>query len=198
MRVMKANAPEWWLIGLGLIGSLFLGAMNPLFAVFFGEIIEVFARPASEVLDGLHLWAGLFLVIGITAGAGTFLKSFCFTVAGENLTARLREWSFKAVLRQEIGWFDNERNSSGILATRLAQDASRVQGATGSRLGTLIETFVGMFASLIIAFVYSWMLTLVLIGFVPVFIIAGFLQLRAITGHAGDNKKALEEAGKVS
>ena len=71
---MKANAPEWWLIGLGLIGSLFLGAMNPLFAVFFGEIIEVFARPASEVLDGLHLWAGLFLALGFAAGAGTFLK----------------------------------------------------------------------------------------------------------------------------
>uniref|UniRef100_A0A1X7UDM9 Uncharacterized protein n=2 Tax=Amphimedon queenslandica TaxID=400682 RepID=A0A1X7UDM9_AMPQE len=198
MRVMKANAPEWWLIGLGLIGSLFLGAMNPLFAVFFGEIIEVFARPASEVLDGLHLWAGLFLALGFAAAAGTFLKSFCFTVAGENLTARLREWSFRAILRQEIGWFDNERNSSGILATRLAQDASRVQGATGSRLGTLIETFVGMFASIIIAFVYSWMLTLVLIGFVPVFIISGILEVKALTGHAGDNKKALEQAGKIA
>ena len=70
--------------------------------------------------------------------------------------------------------------------------------ATGSRLGTLIETMIGMLASLVIAFVYSWMLTLVLIGFVPIFIIAGFLQLRAITGHAGSSKKALEEAGKVS
>ena len=27
-----------------------------------------------------------------------------------------------------MGWFDSERNSSGILATRLAQDASLVQG----------------------------------------------------------------------
>ena len=70
--------------------------------------------------------------------------------------------------------------------------------ATGSRLGTLIETMIGMLASLVIAFVYSWMLTLVLFGFVPIFIIAGFLQLRAITGHAGSSKKALEEAGKVS
>ena len=70
--------------------------------------------------------------------------------------------------------------------------------ATGSRLGTLIETMVGMVASLIIAFVYSWMLTLVLFGFVPLFVIGGFLELQAITGHAGSSKKALEEAGKVS
>lgn len=71
---MKANSKEWWIIGLGLIGSLFLGAMNPSFALFFGELIEVFSLPADEVLDALHLWAGLFLVLGFVSGAGTFLK----------------------------------------------------------------------------------------------------------------------------
>ena len=32
------------------------------------------------------------------------------------------------MLRQDISWFDNERNSSGALVTRLANDASQVQG----------------------------------------------------------------------
>ena len=59
-----------------------------------------------------------------------FLQSICFAVAGEKLTARMRYWSFQAILRQEGGWFDSERNSSGILATRLAQDASQVQGVS--------------------------------------------------------------------
>ena len=54
----------------------------------------------------------------------------CFSVSGENLTARLRELSFKAMLRQEIGWHDLEQNSTGILTTRLAQDAARVQGVS--------------------------------------------------------------------
>ena len=52
----------------------------------------------------------------------------CFTVSGENLTSRLRSRSFRAMLRQDIGWFDNERNSTGALTTRLANDASQVQG----------------------------------------------------------------------
>lgn len=54
----------------------------------------------------------------------------CFTLAGEKLTARMRYWSFKAILRQEGAWFDMDRNSSGILATRLAQDASQIQGVS--------------------------------------------------------------------
>ena len=34
------------------------------------------------------------------------------------------------MLRQEIGWFDNSRNSTGALATRLAVDASEVKGVS--------------------------------------------------------------------
>lgn len=32
------------------------------------------------------------------------------------------------MLGQEIGWFDDLRNSPGALTTRLATDASQVQG----------------------------------------------------------------------
>ena len=56
------------------------------------------------------------------------MQILCFTVAGEGLTSRLRSRAFKAILRQEIGWFDHDRNSSGALTTRLANDAAQVQG----------------------------------------------------------------------
>ena len=52
----------------------------------------------------------------------------CFGISGEALTARLRSKSFKAMLRQEMGWHDDERNSTGALTTRLANDAGEVQG----------------------------------------------------------------------
>ena len=58
------------------------------------------------------------------------LQVLCFTVAGESLTSRLRARAFRAMLRQEIGWFDHERNSSGALTTRLANDAAQVQGVS--------------------------------------------------------------------
>lgn len=37
---------------------------------------------------------------------------------------------FEAILRQEIGWFDDRKNSPGALTTRLATDASMVQGVS--------------------------------------------------------------------
>ena len=121
----------------------------------------------------------------------------CFSISGETLTARLRSLSFKAMLRQEIGWFDEECNSSGALTTRLADDASKVQGITGARLGLLIETCVGLLMSIIVAFVYSWVLTFFILALVPFAGIASTLEAKAFVGHAIQNKKSLEQAGKV-
>ena len=67
-----------------------------------------------------------------------------FGVSGEELTMRLRERGFKAMLRQEMGYFDDHRNSTGGLCTRLATDASAVKGATGIRAGTIIQSILGM------------------------------------------------------
>ena len=102
------------------------------------------------------------------------------------------------MLRQEMGWFDDKFNSTGALTTRLASDAAQVQGATGSRLGVLIQVTFSLLLSLAIAFAYSWSLTLIIIGFVPIVMFAGALQVRAVTGFTKRNKKDLEEAGKIS
>ena len=74
LRVLKANANEWWLIGLGLLGSLILGSVFPAFAIFFGEVLQVFTRPTNEILNALHPWAALFLVLGTVSGIAVFLK----------------------------------------------------------------------------------------------------------------------------
>ena len=67
-------------------------------------------------------------------------QMYSFGKSGEELTARLRSMGFKAMLRQEIGYFDDHFNSTGALTTRLATDASRVQGCTGVRAGTAIQS----------------------------------------------------------
>ena len=61
-------------------------------------------------------------------------QTLCFAVSGDKLTARLRKMTFKAMLRQEVSWFDEERNSTGALTTRLASDAGQVQGVCTLRI----------------------------------------------------------------
>ena len=54
-----------------------------------------------------------------------------------------------------------------------------------------------MIVAIVIAFAYTWVLSLVILGVVPILLIAGALEVKALTGSAVKNKKALETAGKV-
>lgn len=74
-RVLALNAREWWLIVLGVLGSAINGSIFPLFAIIFGEILAVFSRPTgAEILDGIGVWAGLYVVLGFVSGVAIFFK----------------------------------------------------------------------------------------------------------------------------
>lgn len=117
---------------------------------------------------------------------------------GEKLTRRLREKSFRAIIYQEISFFDKEENSTGALTAKLAEDATLVQGITGPFFGAMINALSGVIAGLIIAFLGSWQLTLVIIGLIPIMGAAGYLQLRSLAGFGAKTRKAYEEAGKTA
>jgi ABC-type multidrug transport system fused ATPase/permease subunit len=121
-----------------------------------------------------------------------------FGLSGENLTKRIRTQAFKAVLSQEIGWFDHPDNNVGTLTTRLAVEAAAVQGATGVRIGTILMNISNLGIGLVLAFVYGWAVALVIIAFVPFMVIGGYLQTSVMGGFASKDKNVLEEAGKVN
>lgn len=50
---------------------------------------------------------------------------------------------------------------------------------------------------LILAFVFGWKLTLVILAFVPVVMIGGAFQVKVLTGFTAASKEGLLEAGKV-
>ena len=113
------------------------------------------------------------------------------------MTKRLRSKTFRAILRQDVAFFDEPDHSSGALCTYLATEASAVQGASGVRLGVLLQNFITVGAGILIGFIFSWQLTLLIIGFLPLIIFGAVLQLRLITKFAKKDEEHLENAGKV-
>ena len=57
-----------------MLGAAANGSIFPLFAIFFGEVLEVFGLPADQVLGEIHLWAGLYMVLGVVSGVSIFSK----------------------------------------------------------------------------------------------------------------------------
>ncbi|XP_065929444.1 ATP-dependent translocase ABCB1 isoform X3 [Magallana gigas] len=198
-RIMKMNAPEWPYILLGSLGAIMNGGVQPAFAIIFSEILGTFAiTSTSEQEDKMLMWTLLMVGIGVISFLTFLTQGYCFSVSGENLTMRLRQSSFRALMRQDMEYFDNPKNTTGALTTRLSTEAAEVQGASGAQLGTMLQNFANIGTGVIIGFVYGWQLTLVILAFIPIIGIAGVLQMQLLEGVSGQNKEALEESGKTA
>ncbi|XP_075697538.1 ATP-dependent translocase ABCB1-like isoform X2 [Rhinoderma darwinii] len=198
-KILALNKPEWFYIIIGVIAAAICGGIYPTFAVIFGKVIGTFSIvDPNERSQRTILLSLMFLVLGIISLIVYIIMGFTFGISGENLTMRLRSLSFKALLRQEIGFFDDHANAVGVLLTRLATDASQVKGATGSRIGLMTMTVCTLLAAIIIAFVHGWQLTLLILACIPFLIGANFIRMKSMSGHASKDQKALEEAGRIS
>ncbi|XP_009464796.1 PREDICTED: ATP-binding cassette sub-family B member 5 [Nipponia nippon] len=198
-RILALNKPEWLYVLLGVIAAAISGGVHPAFAVIFGKIIVAFQETDPEKRNKNTLVLSLmFLLLGVITLAAYIIQGFTFGKSGEILTMRLRSLSFRALLQQEVGWYDDQKNAVGVLLTRLATDASQVKGATGSRLGLMTMTVFTLLTAIIIAFVYGWQLTLLILACIPFVIATNAASVSSVSGHAAKDQKALEEAGQIS
>uniref|UniRef100_A0A674AW22 ATP-binding cassette sub-family B member 5 n=1 Tax=Salmo trutta TaxID=8032 RepID=A0A674AW22_SALTR len=200
-RILALNKPEWPYMLVGTLSSLVGGAVYPCVAIIFAKIIGVSVSQDHLLVDYSH-FLGVLIEFDLNDVVFFFhiiyLMGYMFGKSGELLTMRLRRQVFHAMMRQEIGWFDDNNNAVGVLTTRLATDASLVKGATGSRLGLATNTVCALTIAIVVAFIHSWQLTLLILACVPFLIGANVIQMRAMAGHASKDQGALEQSGKIS
>ncbi|XP_011646882.1 multidrug resistance protein homolog 49 isoform X1 [Pogonomyrmex barbatus] len=198
-RIFGLNKPEWLLNIIGSIAATTVGASFPAFAVLFGEIYRILNLPdPEEVMRLTVLISILFIVIGIITGISTFLQMHMFGLAGVRMTTRIRKMTFATMLKQDMGWYDEDSNSVGALCARLASDAAAVQGATGTRVGSMLQAFSTLVIGISISLSYTWKMTLVSIVSIPLVLGAIILEARVMGGIGMREKKKMESATRVA
>ncbi|VDL35679.1 unnamed protein product, partial [Hymenolepis diminuta] len=178
-RAVKLNRPEYPYLFTGLFASLIAGLSQPAFALLYSEMFGIFEQNTTMQvkLDQTSFYSGMMALLGFARFLAIFISSYALGYAGAQLTKRARSLLFKAIVHQEIGWFDRIENSPGILTARLATEVSALETVTGLQLGTLAEAVSLIIACLVLGFIYSWALSLVNLCFAPLLVVATALQM---------------------
>uniref|UniRef100_A0A6N2L6F3 ABC transmembrane type-1 domain-containing protein n=1 Tax=Salix viminalis TaxID=40686 RepID=A0A6N2L6F3_SALVM len=198
-RLLKLNAPEWPYSIMGAIGSVLSGFIGPTFAIVMSNMIEVFyyRNPASmerktKEYVFIYIGAGLYAVVAY------LIQHYFFSIMGENLTTRVRRMMLAAILRNEVGWFDEEEHNSSLVAARLATDAADVKSAIAERISVILQNMTSLLTSFIVAFIVEWRVSLLILATFPLLVLANFAQQLSLKGFAGDTAKAHAKTSMIA
>ncbi|KAM3965254.1 ATP-dependent translocase ABCB1-like [Aphomia sociella] len=198
-EVVKLNTPEWKPISVASACSLFSGFAMPVLGVIFGDFLGVFSNSnGDEVMSQVQRLSIIFVIVGIASGITNFITVYFYGVAGEYLTERLRKLMFEKFLHQEIAYYDDKDNSIGALCARLAGEAAAVQGATGQRIGTVLQSIGTMILALILSLYYEWRVGLVALAFAPLMAGIVYKEGRMMNAESFGNAKIMEASSKLA
>ncbi|GLT88988.1 hypothetical protein SLE2022_069930 [Rubroshorea leprosula] len=188
-RLAQLSFAEWLYAVLGSIGAAIFGSFNPLLAYVIALIVTAYYSPMVDEHHGrLHhevdKWCLTIACMGIVTVVANFLQHFYFGIMGEKMTERVRRMMFSAMLRNEVGWFDEEENSADTLSMRLANDATFVRAAFSNRLSIFIQDSAAVIVAVLIGMLLQWRLALVALATLPVLIVSAIAQKLWLAGFS--------------
>ncbi|RRT79837.1 hypothetical protein B296_00022580, partial [Ensete ventricosum] len=184
-RLTELSFAEWLYALLGSTGAAIFGSFNPLLAYTIALIVAAYYRiDVRDVHNEVNKWCLIIACMGIITVVANFLQHFYFGIMGEKMTERVRRMMFSAMLRNEVGWFDEEENSADTLSMRLANDATFVRAAFSNRLSIFIQDTSAVVVAILIGMLLEWRVALVALATLPILTVSAVAQKMWLAGFS--------------
>ncbi|OAA38044.1 ABC multidrug transporter Mdr1 [Metarhizium rileyi] len=179
--ITSFNAPEWHLMILGLVFAAICGGGNPTTAVFFAKQIVTLSQPVTpanrdQIKKDSDFWSAMYLMLALVQFLAFSAQGLAFAMCSERLVRRVRDKAFRAMLRQDVAFFDKDENTAGALTSFLSTETTHVAGLSGIILGTLLMMSTTLIAACALGLAIGWKLSLVCIATMPVLLGCGFFR----------------------
>lgn len=136
----------------------------------------------------------MYLMLGLVQLIFNCAASTCLGLASEKLVRRVRDTSFRHLMRQEMAYFDVEEHSTGTLATFLSTEAIDIASLSGATAATILSAVVTLTAAIAISISLAWKIGLVCTACVPLLTGAGFFRLYLLRKYEREKQKAYEKS----
>ncbi|KAL1198217.1 ABC transporter B family member 15 [Cardamine amara subsp. amara] len=198
---MHADGVDWVLMGLGFIGAVGDGFTTPLVLLITSKLMNNLGGSSfnnETFMQSINKNSVALLYVACGSWVLCFLEGYCWTRTGERQTSRMREKYLRAVLRQDVGYFDLHVTSTSDVITSVSSDSFLIQDVLSEKLPNFlmsVSTFVG---SYIVGFILLWRLAIVGLPFIVLLVIPGLMYGRALISISRKIREEYNEAGFVA
>lgn len=185
-RIIAATIAVAFASGLGLV---FPRIMGDLVDSALGEV-------GSADTDRLDRFAVILVAVFLAQAGFNFLRSYWLAIAGEGVVADLRRAVFDRVVRLGVPFFDDRK--TGEITSRLTADAAVVQATVSTAVAQALAQSITLLGSIVLLFLLSFRLSLTVLTFVPVVMIAAAVFGRRLRRISTDFQDRLAEANSLA
>ncbi|WWC59907.1 uncharacterized protein I303_102469 [Kwoniella dejecticola CBS 10117] len=162
-------------VALGLLG----GATFVIVAWLQGRAIVALSIPNFvEMRAAANRWALWFLITALAAFAVIAIHGFSLEYSGERIVCELRRESVRALVRQDIAFFEGQDTGSGALTAAASQSPANVGNFVGLILAQIISSSTNLIATLIMAFVLNWRLAVMVLPSLFLTTLLGYINFK--------------------
>ncbi|KAK2412276.1 ABC transporter B member 11, variant 2 [Trifolium repens] len=185
-----ADSWDYMLMFVGTLSAVGNGISMPLMTIIIGDTLDAFGGNVNtkQIVHQVSKVSLKFAIMGACTFFAVFLR--------EIQSARIRALYLKAILRQDISFFDTETNSGEVVG-RISGDTVLIQEAMGEKVGKFIQYVSCFLGGLVVAFIKGWLLTLILLSSLPLLVLSGSLMSFAYAMMASRGQAAYSEAAII-
>ncbi|KAK4149500.1 P-loop containing nucleoside triphosphate hydrolase protein [Chaetomidium leptoderma] len=148
------------------LASIGAGTTMPLMNIVFGRLVGEFntyftpnAQEASAFSAQINRMSLYMFALFIARFGLNYINKFCFRLIGIRMSAAIRLHYLRSLFGQTVHVLDSM--PAGTAASTITSTANTLQLGISEKLGTFLEFCSTIVAAIIVAFTYSWSLTLV-------------------------------------
>ncbi len=169
-RLAKSLSGFKWLIIIAFTFAISSTTLNIVAPTIIKKLSEVIVKAgfAGIAVDMAKITYFGIILICMYVGSGilNFFQGFIMSKVTAVITRRYREGISKKINRLPLKYFDS--NSIGDTLSRVTNDVDTLGQSLSNSLSSVISSVTMIIGAVIMMFVNSWLLTLVVIGIMPI------------------------------
>ncbi|KAJ9551429.1 hypothetical protein OSB04_015474 [Centaurea solstitialis] len=199
---MHADGVDMFLVALGFLGAVGDGFSMPVMLLVLSKIMNNFGDSSSVSMDvftnKVNENAVNLCYIAIGTWVACFFEGYCWTRTGERQASRLRSTYLKAVLRQEVAYFDLKATSTADIVTSVSSDSLLIQEVVSEKVPLLLMNMATFGGSYFVGFILLWRLAIVGLPFILILVIPGLICTRVLMNLSRTMREEYNKAGTVA